>query len=63
VKLTVHLSPEDLVGIIESHLRERGLVAAKVEFDVTIQRKDRPGEIDTAVFRGAKATCAEEPRR
>ena len=49
------LTEIEVAQAVAEHLTRKGIRVKKVSLNVTIRRKDRPGEYDMAVFENAEA--------
>ena len=52
---TMKLTEIEVAQAIAEHLTRKGIRVKKVSLNVTIRRKDRPGEMDRAIFQNAEA--------
>ncbi len=54
MKTTMKLTEVDVAQIIAENLTRKGIRVKKVSLNVTIRKKDRPGEWDRAIFENAE---------
>lgn len=54
MKTTMKLTEGDVAQAVAENLTRKGIRVKKVSLNVTIRKKDRPGEQDRAIFENAE---------